>query len=89
MPPRVFNKRIHRIPPGAVYVGRPSKWGNPFGVAADLGWARDEAIAEYEDYLDNSPDLLMQLPELRGHDLVCWCAPLPCHADVLLRRANA
>jgi hypothetical protein len=28
------------------------------------------------------------LPELRGLDLICWCAPLPCHGDVLLRLAN-
>jgi hypothetical protein len=27
--------------------------------------------------------------ELRGCDLGCWCAPLPCHADVLLEVANA
>jgi hypothetical protein len=25
------------------------------------------------------------LHELRGRDLICWCAPLPCHGDVLLR----
>jgi hypothetical protein len=29
------------------------------------------------------------LPELRGKDLVCWCAPDACHADVLLELANA
>ncbi|MBW9064637.1 DUF4326 domain-containing protein [Rhizobium herbae] len=23
-------------------------------------------------------------PELAGKDLVRWCAPLPCHGDVLL-----
>jgi Domain of unknown function (DUF4326) len=28
------------------------------------------------------------LPELRGKDLVCWCAPLACHSDVLLRLAR-
>ena len=28
--PRVLNRRTDTIPPGAVYVGRPSKWGNPF-----------------------------------------------------------
>jgi hypothetical protein len=28
------------------------------------------------------------LPELRGCDLVCWCARLPCHGDVLLRLAS-
>jgi hypothetical protein len=29
------------------------------------------------------------LDELRGKDLACWCTPLACHGDVLLRLANA
>ena len=34
-------------------------------------------------------DYLAAIPDLRGHDLACWC-PLdqPCHADVLLKLAN-
>jgi len=30
----------------------------------------------------------LNLGELRGKDLICWCAPLPCHADILLELAN-
>ena len=26
--------------------------------------------------------------ELAGKDLACWCAPLPCHGDILLKLAN-
>jgi hypothetical protein len=29
------------------------------------------------------------LPEFRGKDLVCWCAPEECHGDVLLELVNA
>jgi uncharacterized protein DUF4326 len=34
MPERIQRKRAKgwRMPPGAVYVGRPSRWGNPFAV---------------------------------------------------------
>lgn len=33
--------------------------------------------------------ILARLPELRGENLACWCAPgTPCHADVLLEIAN-
>lgn len=33
---------------------------------------------------------LASLPELRGHDLACWCAPgRACHADVLLDLVNS
>lgn len=32
----------------------------------------------------------VNLDELRGHDLACWCRlDQPCHADVLLELANA
>lgn len=72
--------------PYDVYVGRPTKWGNPFVIGRD--GTREEVIAKYEDYLRNRLDLWMALPDLRGKVLACWCAPLPCHADVLLRLAN-
>lgn len=77
-----------------VYIGRPSKWGNPFsqlpGTQAEFRVAtRSEAIAEYEDWLRGRPDLLEAVrTELRGKVLGCWCAPLPCHGDVLARIAN-
>lgn len=52
---------------------------------------RAEAIARYEEDLLGSADRQAGVrAELRGRDLACWC-PLdqPCHADVLLRLANA
>ena len=33
--PRRFNKRRGDAPPDAVYIGRPSKWGNPFVMGVD------------------------------------------------------
>lgn len=69
-----------------VYVGRPTKWGNPFKVGVD--GTRAAVIGKYESYLRNTPKLLAALPELRGKHLECWCAPQSCHADVLLRLAN-
>lgn len=94
MTPRVLNKRGNAIPAGAVYVGRPSKWGNPFKIGRDAKgkrWSREDVINLYREWLTtNEKDGLMKdLHELRGKDLVCWCAPLPCHADVLLELANA
>ena len=85
-PPRVLNKRHHGIPDGAVYIGRPSEWGNPFVIGAD--GSRDEVIAKYEQWLRGNPHLMAALAELRGKDLVCWCAPASCHGDVLLALAN-
>lgn len=92
--PQVLNKRVHGLPEGAVYIGRPSKFGNPFSHLPDtlakykVG-SRDEAIAAYEAWLFARPALLEAAKlELRDKDLVCWCAPARCHGDVLLAIAN-
>ena len=72
--------------PHDVYVGRPSKWGNPFEIGKD--GTREEVIAKYEAHLLATPALMDALPELRGKTLGCWCAPRACHADILTRLAN-
>jgi hypothetical protein len=82
--PRVLNQRIDGRPPGSVYIGRPSKWGNPFWIGRD--GTREQVIAAYDRYLSES-GLIKDVHELAGRDLVCWCAPLPCHGDVLIRVA--
>jgi len=69
-----------------VYIGRPTKWGNPFVIGKD--GTREDVIAKFEEYLLNNPFLMKALPELKGKTLGCWCAPNPCHGDVLLRLAN-
>ena len=84
--PRVLNKNTENIPTEAVFVGRPSKWGNPFAIGADGD--RDEVCDRYEAWFTVQPHLIAALPELRGKDLVCFCAPLRCHADFLLKLAN-
>ena len=70
-----------------VYIGRPSKRGNPFVIGRD--GTRDDVIARYEVWLLEQPELVDALPELTGKTLGCWCAPRACHGDVLARLANA
>ncbi len=86
--PRVLNKRTDKIPPDAVYVGRPSKWGNHFKIGSD--GTREEVIKKYREWLESldRPALNTLREQLYGKDLVCWCSPLPCHADILLELAN-
>ncbi len=86
--PKVLNKRTDMIPPDAVYVGRPSKYGNPYRIGQD--GSRDEVIAKYRLRVLNILQFQDShwLEDLRGKDLVCWCAPERCHADVLLEMAN-
>jgi hypothetical protein len=70
-----------------VYIGRPSIWGNPFVIGRDGD--RAEVIGKYEAWLTRQPRLLARVPDLRGKVLGCFCAPLPCHGDVLARLAEA
>lgn len=69
-----------------VYIGRSSKWGNPF-VIGRTAPARTSSRSCRAWILAQS-DLMGALEELRGRDLVCWCAPLACHGDVLADLAN-
>ena len=85
---RVLNvKKVGKRPAAdRIYVGRPTKWGNPFIIGRD--GTRDEVIAKYRAWIARQPALLAALHELRGKNLVCWCAPERCHAEVLIELAN-
>ena len=94
MPERFRLRRTagYRKPAGAVVVTRASKrWGNPFRVGDPGVPDRATAIDRYERHLVEHPELVARIrAELAGRDLACSC-PLdgPCHADVMLRVANA
>lgn len=86
--PKVLNRYRDKVSRGAVYIGRPSRWGNPFKIGPD--GTREEVIAKYRDWLAGQPGLMdAARRKLAGKDLVCFCAPRPCHGDVLLEVANA
>lgn len=97
MPERIQRKRTRgwRMPPNTVYVGRPTKWGNPY--IPDNDGERYVAVEEYREWVTEliRRGLFHDLGELRGKDLACWCPvfgkdglPVPCHADVLIELAN-
>ncbi len=72
--------------PHDVYIGRPSKWGNPFTVAE---YGRGAALEKYRAWITTQPALLEQARlELAGKVLGCWCKPAACHGDVLVAVAN-
>lgn len=73
--------------PYDVYIGRPSKWGNPYKIGPD--GTREEVIQKYEQYLLRNNELLSSISELRGKVLGCWCAPNKCHGDVLVEFVEA
>ena len=65
-----------------VYIGRGSKWGNPFRIG-DHG-DREDVIEQYREWIQTQPILLNSLEELRNKRLGCFCKPKACHGDVLL-----
>lgn len=62
-----------------VYIGRPSRWGNPF-----KNGTREEIIKKYKQYIISRKDLMVDLPKLDGEVLGCYCKPKPCHGDILV-----
>lgn len=67
--------------PYDIYIGRPSKWGNPFRL--DDEDARGSTLESYRNWVTSQPHLMEALGELDGKVLGCWCAPRSCHGDVL------
>lgn len=86
--PRVYNRLSGPVAPaGAVYIGRPSKYGNPFIIGKH--GTREDVVQLYRQWIVLQPALYLSIrQELRGKDLVCFCSPLACHGDVLLEIAN-
>ncbi|MHB8255399.1 MAG: DUF4326 domain-containing protein [Acidiferrobacter sp.] len=82
----ILNRKTAPNTPG-VYVGRPSPLGNPYALGADGD--RAIVIAHYRDWLlaridERDPVVITALLGIRdGQALICHCAPLPCHADVI------
>ena len=66
-----------------IYIGRPSKWGNPFEVGKD--GTREEVCKKYREWITKGAGrhLLNDLHELNGKVLGCWCYPKQCHGDIL------
>ena len=76
--------------PFDVYIGRTGPWSLLRPSLTDVGWGNKftrprDRLARYEHYVRHTPALVARLPELRGKRLGCWCAPAPCHGDVLVR----
>jgi len=94
--PRRVQRRMMkgwRLPPNTVYVGRGSRWGNPFPFAHQAYLGKAWAVDAYAQWLKTSLKgmtlLREHLHELRGKNLACWCKPgEPCHADHLIALAN-
>lgn len=79
--------------PFDIYIGRGSIWGNPFssrsGTKAKFIVAtREEAVLSYASWIITQKHLLLQLRDLKGKRLGCFCKPQLCHGDILAQMAE-
>lgn len=83
-PVRIQRKRTKgwKMPPNTVSVTRPGKWGNPWTF-------QNSGIIDPVMRFACETLPLLDLSELRGKNIACWC-PIgaDCHGDVLLEAAN-
>lgn len=70
-----------------VYIGRGSKWGNPFKPKDYSNEERNRVCDEFEKWFWTT-NLPNQLYELKGKTLGCFCKPKRCHGDFLVEQVN-
>lgn len=87
-------KRHREAGQRVVYIGRANAFlgeqqhplANPYVIKE--GRTREAALKLYCAYINERPDLLKLAKSLRGYVLGCWCAPQPCHADIVAAIAD-
>ena len=85
--PKVYNKYHGNAPSDAVYIGRGSPWGNPFVINRDGD--RDEVCDKFEAMVEANPEFKQSvIDNLKGKDVICFCAPNRCLGDYLVKIAN-
>lgn len=86
--------KVNMDDPDIVYIGRGSIWGNPFShkEGTKAIWKVDsvsDAIKHYREYLwaaiQEGDVTIEMLKELDGKRLACYCAPNPCHGNIIKR----
>lgn len=91
---RVHNRHHSDVPPGAVYIGRGTPWGNMYTHLPNVPnttqvETTEEAIEMFVKYIDEHPEFRKKIEdELKDKDLVCSCYPRPCHGYPLFLIAN-
>jgi len=97
MPKRIQRKRTKgwKMPANTIYVGRPTRWGNPYVIGNEKDPYTHEIIKDakqavelYKEYIESvlyvNP---AYLEELRGKNLACWCKLEDlCHVDIILQK---
>lgn len=84
---KVYNIKDNYPKDNYVYIGRGSVAGNPYKIGRS--GTRDECCDKFEKLLEY--DLILKqiiIDYCKGKNLVCYCKPLRCHGDYILKIAN-
>lgn len=86
---------VHKSKSGYdIYIGRPSKYGNPFShqdgtLAKYKVNSREEAVFKYKEWVMQQSELIDDIRKNLHHKVLgCYCSPLLCHGHVLAAIAN-
>jgi len=70
-----------------IYIGRPSIFGNPYTIGRDGD--RNEVVKQYKIYfydrIEKDKDFKESISWLKGKKIGCYCYPLPCHGDIIVK----
>ena len=86
----ILNKKTDTIPKTAIYIGRPTKWGNPFVMTKEE--ERNNVCDKYIIFIMEKKNKYLReeaRKELKDKDLVCYCSPKRCHGDILQKIAHS
>lgn len=86
---KVWYLKDPNAPKDAIYIGRPSPWGNPYRIG--VHGTREEVKALYERYLDDYPHIVREAAAaFIGKDIACHCKQngLWCHGHTLAERVE-
>lgn len=90
IPPVLVNR--HKSKDFDEYIGRGTKWGNPFPVDLGKGHTRQIVVEMYREYLyeclADGRLTIQDFLDLSGKRIACSCAPLVCHGDVIIEVFN-
>ena len=79
-----------------IYIGRPSKYGNPYSsketnIAVNVE-SKEESLCRYEEHIDENPklidDIIKEMNTGKISKLGCWCSPKKCHGDIIAKKIN-
>lgn len=88
MKTKLINYRTYNLDKSKVTpIDKRSDFDNPYKISSDC--TREQSVKSYRNYFEwrikTDAWWRGEVKKLRGGTLGCWCVPLPCHRDVIIK----